>query len=377
VGGLTRTFEVRPLSSHAAVFEVAEADWSACVGAQGTLVAAAMAIEVGSGCSLSSVAHIRTGRTRYESYDEFSHPRRVVRERYAPGTTFPIRTTTREAFYDDYSGGPTYLGAVPFSVRAAAWLLDTPEFVQVTDTALVDGEPESRARVERMVWNERGELVAHVREPGLDPATPALGTPAPDEARARLTATFFRDAFGNIDRIERAAADGEVRFDDFGYDEDGIHLRWARNAAGHLSYVGIHPAFGTPVVAIDPNGVTDLYQYDGLGRLRQEAMAGGGGRSISYGNRTITVAPAGGGQAVLTFDRLGRLVRERSLGLGTTITSSRSFDSRGFVEEVLRPSTPTHRGAVVRPAFDQLGRPTSVHTQSSAGAPFVQRQAVR
>jgi RHS repeat-associated protein len=378
VFGLTRSFEERPLSRASTVFEVAESEWTACVAAlDDGIVEAAQVLDLGTVCAAPSLARIRSRATRFENYDEFSHPRRVVDARLVPGGTTAVRTTTTETYFEDYSGGPGYLGAVPFSTRAASWLLDQPDFVRVTDMALVAGLPETRTRLERMLWNARGELVAHVREPGLDPDTSALGTPAVDEIEARLTTSIWYDSSGNPDRVERASETGEIRIDDFGYDEDGVHLRWTRNAAGHLSYVGVHPAFGAPVVSIDPNGVTDRYEYDGFGRLRGESMAGGGGRLLSYGNRTITESRNGGGRRVVSLDRLGRVTTTSALGLGTTRTTAASYDERGMVASITRPSTPTARGAVVSPSFDQLGRLTRLRTRSQPGAPLVLRETRR
>jgi RHS repeat-associated protein len=133
-----------------------------------------------------------------------------------------------------------------------------------------------------------------------------------------------------------------------------------------------------PVVATDPNGVQDLYRFDGFGRLRSEAMAGGAGRSISYGFLQVTEIPNGGGRRVTTFDRLGRAVGTSAIGFaGATRTTGVSFDERGMIASITTPSTPTSRGAVVLPSFDQLGRLASLRTRSRPGGPEILRESRR
>ena len=368
-GSITGTWVKRPTGTHRWSFEVNATQWNACVVASfNRMDIAAQKLLDGLGCTGTAVARISQSSTIYSNYDAYSHPRTVTTQEMQPGTSAVLRRRTVESFYQDYTGGTAYINAVNRSTRVANGMVDLPDFVRTTEEMYVGTDWTSRPLVQRYLWGSAGQLVAQVREPGVNPAVTAIGTPAADPDATRLTTVILYDIYGNPAQVHRFGSSGSMRSTTLGYDEDFTLLRSMRNPAGHLSYIGMHPAFGVPVVSVDPNGAVDTYQYDGFGRLRSERIRGGAGRTLSYGYRSITENRYGGGSTTVTFDELGRQRSTTSTGLGTTVSSSIEYQTSGIVKYVTRPTTTGVTATEVRPSFDQRERLTSVTVYPATGA---------
>jgi YD repeat-containing protein len=111
-----------------------------------------------------------------------------------------------------------------------------------------------------------------------------------------------------------------------------------------------------PTSSIDPNGVQTLRKYDGFGRFREQTSPDGNNLSAQYafagGNLRLSVISVAGEQKTLDYDRLGRVVRRRTLARddGVWVVRDLQYDTNGqiaavslpFFEEHCRNSTHSH-----------------------------------
>jgi len=194
-----------------------------------------------------------------------------------------------------------------------AWLLGLPthEKVVFTQTGVVKREREQTA--------------------SYDPATGALlnRTLEPNKPELYLHEIFHYDAHGNSISLTAVDSQGELRASSASYDEHGVFPIESVNALGHQSQLRWDPALGVPVEARDPNDVRIVVDYDGLGHVTGvRTFAGetprGDETTLTYAALAdgpdgpvfeIRAKTEGHGYTVSEFDRLGRVVTERALGL--------------------------------------------------------------
>lgn len=261
---------------------------------------------------------------------------------------------------------PGFSSAVALTDRLRRWLISQPDVVTVV-SSVPTGGGESETRSVALYWDDYGLPLGSVREPLV---------PLGDPDALQLATHYSRDAYGNVIQVEEVdhtdATDpiSSQRTSTFGYDSDAAHLRWTRNAAGHLSWIGIHPSLGVPLIHVDANGAQTRWRYDGFGRLREEIGPDGSGSVVtySYGNDKVTVTANGGGSTEVMLDRLGRGVRTGSSGLGGVLLESyREYDGLGRVVVERQHRISGALGRAVRPEQDVLGRLTALRIEPHEG----------
>jgi RHS repeat-associated protein len=316
----------------------------------------------------------RQQTTTYSNWDHFGNPRQIATTTLG-GRTEVVRYDFRRLPYaaagtfEQAQAQPGFESAVPLPDRIDRWLIALPDRVSVTSSNRAGAGADVETRTTALYWNDYGELMGTVREPLV---------PLGDPESLQLSTHFFRDTYGNIthvqeiDHVDATDQVSQERVSKYGYDEDSTHLRWARNTAGHLSWIGIHPSLAVPLIHVDANGAETRWRYDGYGRLREQMGADGSGAVFTHTSgppASITVASRGGGSQVMQLDRLNRAVQITSTGLGgIAVESSRVFDRLGHVAVERRGRMGAIPARVVRPEQDVLGRVTALHVEPREGS---------
>lgn len=308
----------------------------------------------------------------YSDWDHFGNPH-VVTTTSLANRVETIRYEYRGLPYgapgtgEEAQAQPGFSTALPLLDRIEHWLITQPDVVSVTSRVNNGGTVEDETRATALYWDSDGQLMGMVREPLV---------PLGDPESLQLATHVHRDGYGNVTRLQEVdhvdATDGlsDERNTSFGYDDDATHLRWSRNAAGHLSWIGIHPSLAVPLIQVDANGVRTRWRYDRFGRLREQIGQDGSGALIThvYGNASVTVAARGGGSREMMLDRLHRTVRTASTGLGgIPVESNREFDVLGRVTLERQGRVGGAPGRVVRPEEDLLGRLTALRIEPREG----------
>jgi RHS repeat-associated protein len=208
-----------------------------------------------------------------------------------------------------------------------AWLIGLPNEVRTTSTVV--GIVEARERLTRYGYDASGQLRDAYIEPEGD-----------DTVRQDIHYDYGRGVLTHVLASAPGVGPREVVLE---YDDDGVHPRRITDPLGHVVHQFVDPGLGVTTYAVDANGVSTWYAYDGFGRLRGEANEGGGAYSVTHaetagGKMELAKHVAGGGDAIQHVDSKGRVVGESSLLLDGR-WASRSF-ARDNLGRVVRESRP-------------------------------------
>ena len=201
--------------------------------------------------------------------------------------------------------------------RETPWL---PSLVTTWTESFDDGAARTVTRSGTMDYDQRGFLRRTTTTPGADELT--------------ATQEFVRDNAGQVVEIIKRAPDLRERREKIAYGPEGVFPRRFENALGHVSWVGMHPGFGAPLVEVDPNGVKTTYRYDGFGRLSHLDGATRGFDVHYSGARYQTFQTDRydrTGQVERTsFDPFGRVTSKRHFGFdGQPVFAYRRYDAVG------------------------------------------------
>ncbi|MCY0996426.1 FG-GAP-like repeat-containing protein [Myxococcus sp. MISCRS1] len=298
----------------------------------------------------------------------FLYPSLVTDEyREGTGTTLSLVRRSRQTRTNDAYGNDTVsevledevvggvLSGRTWSARkevplidnlATSWLIGLPRRVVTTSTT-ADGL--TRSRVETHDYDSRGLVTRTVQEP----------SGSVDEM---LTATYGRDAFGLVERVELTGS-GTTRVETTQFDPTEHLLPVTTfNAAGHRGRVAYHPGLDAPLVIEDANGLLTHHKRDGFGRLRSTVSPSGETELVSYGADSlgwmrVTTRTLGGQEVATTVDNYGREIRRETRGFdGRVITVRSEYDELGQKTRMSRPFSGTAPARYLVATHDLLGR---------------------
>jgi RHS repeat-associated protein len=185
-----------------------------------------------------------------------------------------------------------------------------------------------------------------------------------------LETTYVRNDLGLIERVQESAEGHDARVTQIKWDTWGLAPERVENAEGHVQLLAVHPAFGVPVVTVDPNGVVSRAAYDGFGRLRSTTTLAGTAEVVygrAEGSDRIAQRRPGEGWTVQVLDEHARPVRVQS-----EATDDRSsvleveYDERGRLS---RTTLPRFEGESTHVAmnyfYDELDRLTVAYPGAS------------
>ena len=175
----------------------------------------------------------------------------------------------------------------------------------------------------------------------------------PGDASRQVTTTILYNDYGLPTLVQQETANEPVRWSRTTYDENGYFAVATTNALGHTATAAVHPDFGTPVVAVDANGVMTRAFVDGFGRLVEskgpqeaattfvlERISSDDDEAPSLAAYRVRMRSADGGTATTYYDRLQRPLRTvRPTRFGRA-RSDVVYDRDGRVAKRTRPHFP-------------------------------------
>jgi RHS repeat-associated protein len=234
-----------------------------------------------------------TRKTRkYSSFDAYGNAGNVTLELWEPSFGAQAHTQDSIIGHDNYDTG-------------SAWMLG-----RVVSVMTKAADPQGRTAV-RFSTSTYDATTGALETTVISPNDPAL----------YLEQRFIRDAFGNIERVERRDAGGHMRAVELGYDADSVYVTRYTNPLQQTETAIVQPGFGLPLSITDRNGVTTSQQLDGFGRTKIVGEPGGdvaytryahGGSSSSQGVADIIERSrkSKSGAVKSHYDGFGRLLFE-------------------------------------------------------------------
>ncbi|MDC0746392.1 RHS repeat-associated core domain-containing protein [Polyangium mundeleinium] len=249
-------------------------------------------------------------------------------------------------------GGTRRTTTLTYDLRPADWLISLVDQVQVEAEA-PDGL--TTTRTTKYVHDAWGQLESIEHMPNSN-------------ADEQQLITYTRNTRGLITDVTATTGGAAARVQHIQYDDEGVHPKQTWNDYGHTSSMKVHPTLSVPTMKVDPNGVTDHWIYDDLGRLRHAIPQAGNWSTTQYepwiesGLREgtlVKVFQEDGARSETWLDDQGRGVTSRSLdfaGQWRNVRVSRDRLGRVFYE-----TRPYYVGGLaVSPAtfyrFDSLDR---------------------
>jgi len=305
------------------------------------------------------------GRTETSTADSFGNvtDRTIVEQDFDPG----LESNT--------AGGPVAGSASTLTVhstyqRTAAeigdWLIDLKKSEDVIDQPRCPFDAaacsyEQKHRHSDFHYNDKGWQTLAVRESG-DPSL-------------QLSVERVPDSFGNLEQLTATIADGTSRSVIVGYDDRRLFPTSLTNAKNQVTQFRLDDRFGTPVAALDPNEIGEIWSYDDWGWLRQhhgptedreidyeaaDLHASVFGFAIPAAYRMLSNV-AGGETVNKEFDGLGHVVQSVGSGFnGASVSEEFEYDARGRLVTRSRPHLPNDASqSVVRFEYDALDRLTA------------------
>jgi RHS repeat-associated protein len=170
----------------------------------------------------------------------------------------------------------------------------------------------------------------------------------------KVTTAISYDSFGHPTGQSISAANIETRTTSTNYGTQGVFpmsvTQSVSSTFSHEAYKTYDFALGVPKTATDPNGLVVSYQYDGFGRLIEEARPDGTKTTFSYSACTAANNYCGDGRLRYQVEK-----RELDAAGGLIRTSKQHFDS---FSRALYSQAQTLSGAFTNVAtnYDSLGR---------------------
>jgi RHS repeat-associated protein len=242
----------------------------------------------------------------------------------------------------------------PTGPEIAAWLISLPK------SRIVSGNGfDAQIQVFAYSHDDRGRLTEVIRDPGSN------------VAGANRTITYTPDAYGNVRRIETAAAGQTTRVVTIGYDSRNLFPETITNPKGQVSRVGFDDRFGMRTLAVDPNGIIQRWSYDGFGRVAAHASASGT-ETWTWSGPSIGAAPSArlqlehelptGYRETIDLDAYFRPVQQLWVGLdGVELRREMSHSPRTTTISVEHLAADPAPG-ITSITYDPIGRPLSVST---------------
>ncbi|NTX51806.1 RHS repeat-associated core domain-containing protein [Myxococcus sp. CA039A] len=287
----------------------------------------------------------------------------VTHSQSVPASSGFTRTTTTTLQHDPVYGnllsktqqtvgGDSSTVTVEYSNTASTWRIGLPTRVQESNT--VGGLTTTRTK--RMEYApSTGLLEKEVTDP--------------DSPSQKLIVHYSRDSDGLVSQIAREVAGLPSRTTTFTHDlVDRTYPASVTNAVGHTIQYAYHPGLGVLGVTVDENDVRTEWQYDGWGRVRRENGPTLADTTVNYTASSIAgqafqvhTRQDGGKETWTGYDRLGRIVTERSLAFAaqTYTDLSREYDGLGRLVQVKSPNPRGGTNPVTTMfQYDKLGRTT-------------------
>jgi YD repeat-containing protein len=309
-------------------------------------------------------------RTARLSLDTFPHYT-------VPSETGAGSKTTTQRTFDDYGNQDSEVTAIgdgyggPVVVQREmqaryrnstmaddgdAWLLGLPEWM-ITRSYTPGAAGAVPGRVARFeIDDHTGDVTEvvtaiNVNATCFDPACETI----------YYTTSYTYDARGNLETT--TVTDGtQERMTSTGWDALGIFPISTTDELGITTQIRLHPWFGAPTSVTGLNGITELTDYDGFGRVRSMTHTGQPTMTRSYslvsGKLRVDTGLTDGTKSYEQYDDLGRVGVAAHRGFDTHlwIYTDTSYDIVGNVVKVMLPSYVLGSGINETATFDRLGR---------------------
>ncbi|MET0103243.1 MAG: RHS repeat-associated core domain-containing protein, partial [Sedimenticola sp.] len=289
-----------------------------------------------------------------------------------------ISTTTTDSQYDGY-GNPTRITAATtdggeqvvkeslnqYINNTDRWHLGRLTRASVTHTT----DQGSLTKTSAFAYNANGLLSQEIVEP--------------DKPALRLVTDTTYDRFGNKIKTTTHGNGVAPRTTTTTYTTDGRFPASTTNALGHTETYTYDPLHGVMTTLRGPNGLTTHWQYDRFGRKTREDRADGTWSTITRGfcqhgdcpqdapwnAALVTTTQSAGSTPITTYaDRLGRIIREQSVGFdGTPIYQDTQYNALGQIERVSLPHFAGEASYWTTNTYDLLGRVIRTDSQQSNG----------
>ncbi|MCP5516166.1 MAG: VCBS repeat-containing protein [Verrucomicrobiales bacterium] len=276
------------------------------------------------------------------------------------GSLITSVTTTTSFSGDDY-GNPTRIivdsgdGYRKTTVNTyqndpGRWLLG-----RLTRAAVTSDAPGQNAqtRTSAFTYDSDGLLASEVIEP--------------DHPKLRLQTDYAHDRFGNRSRVTVSGNGIATRTSGTAYDSLGRFPVRMTNALDHVERLGSDGRFGVVTNAVDANGLTTAWKYDGFGRKLRETRADGTTTTLTYAKRDANAPPratyllrtkeSGRAPSTAYLDKLGRTLRVATEGLdGRLVFQDNEYDEFGRTKRTSRSYFQGETPQWTKFTYDVLGR---------------------
>ncbi|MDP3156044.1 MAG: FG-GAP-like repeat-containing protein [Archangium sp.] len=300
------------------------------------------------GPSYGTISWSRTENSKFDAYDNVLQTQTSF---YGPGGL--ERTDDTTAAYDNFTSSPAWM----IGLRTSSC------------TKSADAAGRSQKRCEGATYDPRtGTVTASTVQPGVP--------------LQQIETKPVLDAFGNVERIERRDAAGNLRVDTSTYDPDFIYVATQKNALNHLAEIETQPGFGKAISTTDPNGVKTEVLLDGFGRIKSRILPGGEVFTLEYDDghafpgqgiaAIVTERRASrSGVSKVATDGFGREMWREDVGFGNQTLRTENFydltfgwldSTTGPFKTPLAPGVPTTRISYTR---DLIGRPLTINASGA------------
>lgn len=279
----------------------------------------------------------------------------TIQTKDVPSSNYFIRTTTSA-----------------YTTTTSNWRIG-----QVTSSSVVSqapGQP-NITRTSGFAYNaSNGELGSETVEPG---------------GASWVQTAYTFDAFGNTKTATVSGNDmspvNSTRVTTTNYDTKGRFVATTINALGQTETKVYDQRFGGVTSVTGPNNLTDTAHYDDFSRKDSGTRADGTVTNIAYewtasNNNApnaptnsvylVRTTPADGAQSLVYFDRLGREMRQETLGgvpstgSAKTIFVDTTYDYRGRKSTVTKPYASGTAPVVATSFYDALDRVVQIQVPS-------------
>ncbi len=292
----------------------------------------------------------------------------MLGDKLSVGAT-PLQTVTTASTYDDYGnpltvrvetggGGDTFVKLTTNAYGQTQYEREKGRLSRSTVVNTRNGVSQP-ARVSAFNYYTSGSVKGLLKDEIIEPDNSAL----------TLTTSYEYDGFGNTVKVTQSGSGVASRVVETSYDSKGRYVEQSKNALGQITErVVTRNEYGAPTRILNIDGIATDIHYSPLGReyLRYTATGAftqtlsalcNGCDGVANARYKVTIAEAGGGEAVTYFDALGREVQSRTPGFdGNPIYRTTEYDSLGRAQRISEPSASPTPGYWTEHSYDILGR---------------------